>query len=349
MRQQDQKYLLMRVMGVNGGNGVILFPFRKQLIINIEPRSLFKTPGNVQWKANFGYIPLINEPTFEKCWAAWENEDLRDPDIIVGAPDCGDSSILSYSRRKKLGNPKENVSLLLFFEFVNRLKPKAFLMENLPKLLETISKDDFALLFPEYELIYHTHTVGQWGNSQLSRVRLVVVGIRRDIATKELRRAMKRVFRVRSIKYSGKLTLNMGTATGQETESPSEVITLYAGYKAKISDITREWNTRLMGKKRWTVEGRNFSTAPGVYRNIEFDYPATARKANRQFNHKGMMMSPRELARIQGVPDTFVIYTERSRLNFWINKGRTSVTKTPPMEIPRWFKLQLWKTLGNTT
>jgi site-specific DNA-cytosine methylase len=335
----------MEVLGVNGGNGVILFPFKKYLIANVEPRSLFKTPGNVQWKANFGSIPLINESTFDKCWDKYDSLDLNNPDIIVGAPDCGDSSVLSYSRRKKLGNPKENLSLLLFFEFVNRLQPKVFMMENLPKLLETISTSDFDEQFPQYELIYHTQSVGQWGNSQLSRVRLVVVGIRRDIATKELRKGLKTLFRVRSLKYSGVLISNLGDSTGQETEDPGESITLYAGYKDLISNITQEWNTRLVGKKRWTVEGRNFTTAPGVYRNVEFDYPATARKANRQFNHKGLMMSPRELARIQGVPNRFIIYMEKSRLNFWINKGRTTLTKTPPMEISRWFKLQLCKHL----
>lgn len=335
----------MDILGVNGGNGVILFPFRKQLIANIEPRSLFKTPHNIQWKSNFGDIPLINEASFDKCWIKYDDLCLNNPDVIVGAPDCGDSSILSYSRRKKLGNPRENLSLLLYIEFVNHLLPKVFMMENLPKLLETISKEDFDTLFSQYDLIYHTCSVGKWGNSQLSRVRLVVVGIRRDIVTKELKRALSKPYKVRSIKYAGVLVSNLGNSTGQDTEDIESTITLYAGYKDKISNIAREWETRLKGKKRWTVEGRKFSTAPGVYRNVEFDYPATARKANRQFNHKGGMMSPRELAKIQGVPNNFIIYSEKARLNFWINKGRTSITKTPPMEIPRWLKLQLCKHL----
>lgn len=335
----------MNVLGICGGNGVILYPFRKYLIANLETRSLFKTTGNPQWKANFGEIPLINEATAEKCWEKYDKLNLKSPDVIIGAPDCGDSSILSYSRRKKLGNPKENLSLLLYFESIDRLKPKIFLMENLPKLLETITKDDFTEIFNQYELIYHTCSVSQWGNSQIARVRLVLIGVRRDIKTPELVKCLSKPYKVRSLKYSGKLGLNMGAATGQETEHPSESITLYAGYKDKISNITWEWNTRLRGKKRWTVEGRKFSTAPGVYRNLADDYPATARKANRQFNPNGSMMSPRELARIQGVPDRFIIYMEKARLNYWINKGRVTVTKTPPMEISRWFKLQLCKHL----
>ena len=54
-------------------------------------------------------------------------------------------------------------------------------------------------------------------------------------------------------------------------------------------------------------------------------------------------MSPRELAIIQGIPKKFKIYMDLNRKTFCINKGRTTVTKTPPMEISRWFYKQLKK------
>lgn len=338
--------MVLNVLGVCGGNGVILYPFRKYLIANVEPRSLFKTPGNEQWEANFDDIPLVNEPTFEKCWAEMlGNFLLPSIEVIIGAPDCGDSSILSYSRNKKLGNPKDNLSLLLYFEFVERLQPKVWLMENLPKLLETITQKDFEEKFPNYTLIFNMASVSAWGNSQLSRVRLVIIGIRKDVFTTELGRAMARPYKVRTLKTSGQLISNLGNSTGQITEDINGEITLYAGFKDKISNIMGVWNTTLKNKKRWIVTDRKFTTAPGVYKNLENEPPATARKANRQFNHKGQMMSPRELARIQGIPDSFILVDDKSRLNFWINKGRVTCTKTPPMEISRWFKLQLWKHL----
>jgi site-specific DNA-cytosine methylase len=49
-------------------------------------------------------------------------------------------------------------------------------------------------------------------------------------------------------------------------------------------------------------------------------------------------MSPRELARIQGVPDSFKIHLDKDNLQYWINKGRASVTKCPPYQIAQWFK-----------
>lgn len=110
-----------------------------------------------------------------------------------------------------------------------------------------------------------------------------------------------------------------------------------------LAEIQLEWNERLKGKKRWTVEGGNFKTAPGVYRNLRNDYPATARKANRQYNHEGLTLTPRQLARIQGVPDEFRLYINIDKLNYWINKARTCVTKSPPYEISKWFKKKLEK------
>lgn len=331
----------MNVLGVMGGNGVILFPFRQYLLGNIETRALFKTPSNEQWEANFPGVPLI---TNEKDLSIknFVNEQRHQKiDIIIGAPDCGDSSVLSYSRRKKLGNPKDNPSLTLYFKMVKKFQPKVWLMENLAALLDTITKEDLAISFPDYNIIYHTKSVSAWGNPQLTRIRLVIIGVRKDQPqnlTDKLN-YVKPIYRLKQCRE-----LAEGLVYGEKAhvrEDENEVITMYAGYKISIKDIKKEWMTTRAFKKRWEVTGGNFSTAPGVYRNLEDEYPATARKANRQFNHKGEMMSPRELARIQGIPDRFEIIMKEDRLNYYINKGRTTCTKTPPMEIPKWFRQQL--------
>jgi len=119
----------------------------------------------------------------------------------------------------------------------------------------------------------------------------------------------------------------------------STIITLYAGFKASLKEIKENWVYE--DWTRWMVEGRNFSTAPGSYRNRDSEYPSTARKSNRQFNHNGDMMSPRELARIQGVPDKFKLWYEEDKHNYCINKARATVAKTPPYEIGQWVKKQL--------
>ena len=137
---------------------------------------------------------------------------------------------------------------------------------------------------------------------------------------------------------------NENLSLGHIREDINSEITLYAGFKIKLSEVQKFWinNPTL---KRYKVHDKKFTTAPGVYRNLKKGPPATARKANRQFNPEGLQMSPRELARIQGVPDDFVIYFENSNIGYWINKGRATVTKTPPWEIGEWFKNQITKIL----
>jgi site-specific DNA-cytosine methylase len=316
----------MKILGVCGGNGVILYPMRGDLIGNIEPRNVFYTPGELQWRLNFDQVPFYKK-----------YEPGLNPDVIIGAPNCGHSSVLSYSRIKKLSDPRDDESMTLYLKAIEECRPKVFLMENLSKLLEEITQDDLKTLFPEYKLIFHEHSVWEWGNSQKNRVRLVIIGVRRDY--KQYYDLFSRVYPVNEHKTCKQLTngLEYGKI-GHIRESINSRITLYAGFKTSAAEIQEGWLKN--DWTRWQVTGRNFGTAPGVYRNLEGGHPNTARKANRQYNPEGLMMTPRELARIQGVPDNFEIAWDLKLRpeGFWINKGRLTVTKCPPMEIAIWFK-----------
>lgn len=331
-----------RVLGVSSGLGVSLFPFKKHLVANMEARGLFHTPNNEQWLLNFGFIPIYKDPQLI--------HDLMFPDIdvLISSPDCGSGSILRYSRAKKLGDHKQNQSLLMFFVGVRRYKPKFILFENLDGLFKSFPKERFIKLLSNYRLIEHSASVAHWGNSQINRKRLVIVGVRRDISKK-----VDKYFRLPEYKEPkncidlyGDLDDKVSYENGNIREPSTEVISIYGGKRMSLKEIAYDWATRLRGKKRYYVpeqEGRKFKTAPGVYRNLAKDFPATARKANRQYDHFGLTLTPRQLARVQGVPDEFKLYINHDKLGYWINKARTTVTKTPPYEISLWFKRKLEK------
>lgn len=332
-----------KVLGVSSGLGVSLYPFKEHVIGNIEPRSVFHTPGNEQWKANFGDIPLYRILSYEK--------DYFSPlDVIISSPDCGSGSILRYSRSKKLGDHTKNNSLMLFFSALRINLPKFFLFENLDGLFKSFPKERFIDLTNRYRLIEHNASVKYWGNSQINRKRLIIIGIRRDLPTK-----IDKYFRLPHyedrIKTCGELYGDLwfhDEAICHVREPDNEIISIHARKRMSNFEITKTWLTRLKGKKRWETEpGFNFSTAPGVYRNLNNDYPATARKANRQYDHMGKTLTPRQLARVQGVPDDFKLYYDDTKSKYWINKARTTVTKTPPMEISIWFKKKLEKALNH--
>ena len=205
-------------------------------------------------------------------------------------------------------------------------------MENLPAMLKTISRSELREYFGDYKLLFIEQPVTAWGNSQKTRVRLLVIGVKRGIngLIKEIKQLPGG-----EVKTAGELIEGLIYGeNGHFREDIKTRITLYAGKKMSLEDIRDEWLRR--GVSRWEVTDRRFFTAPGVYLNLKGRHPATARKANRQFNHEGLTMSPRELARIQGVPDTFHIWIDESRLGYCINKGRATVTKTPPYEIGQW-------------
>lgn len=322
------------VLGVNGGNGVILYPFlssKFKILANIEPRGVFGTPRSIQWKLNFEDIPLhktiIEAPIGGK-----------DVDVIIGAPDCGHSSILSYSRAKKFSEAKDNKSLTLFIEAVGYYLPKIFIMENLGALLKNYGEQDLKEAFKDYNIKLIEGPVSNYGNSQIHRKRLLIVGLRTDIPKKYLKLAKLPELNVSALKTSGQLINDLRAQYPNPKichvrEKDNTVITIYAGKKMKVGDIKEMWLKKYTFEKRLPVEGRNFTSAPGVYKNLEDDYPATARKQNRQFNHFGEMMSPRELARIQGIPDSFKLAFEETQAQYWINKGRVTTTKCPPYEM----------------
>lgn len=328
----------MRILGVCGGNGVMLYAMRKHLIGNIENRAIFHTKGQEQWKANFGdtqmcrTIAEFNGPVPERI------------DWIIGHPDCGHSSILSYSRKKSLGNPKENASMDLYLASLKTFRPKGFVMENLPKLKDTLG--DFEEVFPDYDLKVIEGPVTMFGNSQVNRVRLLIVGVRKDLKSKKVLNCFKVLpEETYPIKTTGELFKDLlpwdEPKIGNVREPDDTIITMYTGFKLSASEIHSEWNNERAGESRWRVVDRNFTTAPGVYRNLEQKPPNTVRKGNREFNPDGYMMSPRERAIIQGLPDTFHIYIDENKLGYWINKGRATVTKCPPYEISKWLSRQI--------
>lgn len=322
-----------KVLGINGGGGVILYPFRKELVGNIEMRSLFHTHDDVQWKLNFN-VP--QDHSFGVHYAP------RMVDVIVGAPDCGHSSVLAYSRAKKFSDPKENDSLKMYVQAIDEYRPKLFLMENLPKLLETWGPD-IKNVFPDYRLIIHRASVSAWGNSQVSRVRLVVIGV-----NKILPFSVDRYFELPKFSYnlktSGELISDLKNENPEicnvRENLDTEICLYYKGLRKISARLAQElWLGEFSDDKKWPVNEGNLKNQPGIYRNFEDSYPLTVRKQNRQFNHWGLMMSPREIARIQGVPDSFKLWYDGSQYS--LNKARITVAKTPPHEIGQWFKEKL--------
>jgi len=330
----------MKIIGVCAGNGVMLHTFKnKDIVANIEPRRVFHTKLLEQWKLNFG-----NTPYFKSLNDYKEAKELPSSiNYLIGAPDCGHSSILSYSRAKKTHDPKDNISIAQYISSVEYFKPEVFLMENLIKFKETGTYQDMIeLLSDQYRFITHEGSVKEFGNSQVNRIRLILIGIRKD-QNKEADNIFGELKTSKVLKTSRQLELDAKECPDfNYREDPEHSVPMsFEGKKLNLKEVKKIWRSKYHGQKRWAMPGTRMKNLPGVYRNMADCYPMTARKETRQFDSRGNALSPRQLATIQGLPGSFKIHYDKDNWNYWLNKARVTVTKCPPYEIALWFKKKI--------
>lgn len=329
----------MNVLGISAGQGALLFPFRKHLLGNIEPRGVFHTPGEEQWKANFKDVP------FYKGYCLQEFDEKVD--IIISSPDCGASSIMRLSKVKELGKPKDNRSLSLVIEGINYYKPKIFLIENLPRLLSLLPNEYLQEAFKDYKFIFHERSVSDYGNSQVSRKRLVIVGVHKKTGKKYLN-AFNEVFQVKTPKLTRDLLFV--SPYGSNYNIPIEKTLAMYDYRKlpekknlTVEKIQVLWNSAFKNEKKWPIKTAKMSTLPGVYR-LELDKaPLTLRPADRQFRPDGYPLGILDFKAIMGFPKAYKIFMDEGNYLYWLNKARYTIAKGSVYEISVWFKRCLKK------
>lgn len=321
-----------KVLGVCAGGGALLHPFKDHIIANVEPRAVFHMPGEKQWHLNFRGVP-IKRGGLESEWK---------PDIIVSSPDCGASSIMRLSKVKKLGDPKKNKSLNLVFEAINKYQPEIFLIENLPRLLSLIPKDFFRENFPQYGFTFHCHSVMEFGNSQKSRKRLIIIGVRKS-SSRGLRRAFKEAYKVNTPKLVKDLLEPVNSPTNYNIPK-NKTLAMY-DYRElpnkkslTVRKIKRLWTRDFKDEYKWPIKTPKMKTLPGVYRLRENLYPLTVRPADRQFRPDGYPLGLEDYKNIMGFPKSFKIYFEESNPVYFLNKGRITLCKGSVYEVGLWFK-----------
>jgi len=323
----------MNVLGISAGQGALLFPFRKNLIGNIEPRGVFHTKYEEQWELNFKGIPFIKEYILP---------EFKSVDIILSSPDCGSSSIMRLSKVKKLGKPKDNKSLNLVIKGIQYYKPKIFLIENLPRLLSLLPNEYLQEAFKDYKLIFHERSVSDYGNSQVSRNRLVIVGVHKKTGKKYLN-AFNEVFQVKTPKLTRELLFPSPYESNYNIPL-NKTLAMYDYRKLpKKKNLTVEkiqvlWNSAFRNEKKWPIKTAKMSTLPGVYR-LELDKPPlTLRPADRQFRPDGYPLGIKDFKAIMGFPKRFRIYMDQGNYLYWLNKARYTIAKGAVYEIAIWFR-----------
>lgn len=332
----------LRVLGVCAGGAALLFPFKNStkynILGNIEPRGVFHTSREEQWKANFKGIPFLKGYELPKDWH---------PDIILSSPDCGSCSVMRLSKSKALGDPKSNKSIQLVFQAIQYYEPALFLIENLPRLLSLISKEMLTDFFKDYKLIFHERSVSDYGNSQVSRKRLVIIGVHKKTGKKYLN-AFNEVFQVKTPTitrnllndYQNPLNYNIPL---DKTLAMYDYRKLPKKKNLTVRKIQLLWNSDFKNEKKWPIKTAKMSTLPGVYR-LELDKaPLTLRPADRQFRPDGYPLGILDFKAIMGFPKAYKIFMDEGNYLYWLNKARYTIAKGSVYEISIWFKKCLKK------
>jgi site-specific DNA-cytosine methylase len=328
----------MNILGVSAAQGALLFPFlhskKYKILANIEPRGVFHTSCESQWKLNFGDIP------FYRGFCLQEFDEKVD--IVVASPDCGIASIMRLSKVKELGNPKDNRSLNLVTAAILEYKPKIFLIENLPRLLSLLPYEFFNLTFKDYKLIFHERSVSDYGNSQVSRKRLIVIGVHKKTGKKYLN-AFNEVFQVKTPKLTRDL-LSVSPYGSNYNIPIEKTLAMYdyrklpAKKNLTVRKIQLLWNSDFKNEKKWPIKTAKMSTLPGVYR-LELDKaPLTLRPADRQFRPDGYPLGILDFKAIMGFPKAYKIFMDEGNYLYWLNKARYTIAKGSVYEVGIWFK-----------
>lgn len=178
----------MKSLGILCGVGSLLRETEHagfEVVGNIETRAPYRTGRHLSWDLNYPHVPLITSPTEALPDA------FRDVDVAIGHPPCGSHSTLGNSSASRdtmsdterlayFAKRNRYVGMLpLFCEYVRTLEPKSFLLDNLPKIMDTSAPPAWwQAQLPDYNLTFIVMLNWDYGTPQL-RQRLWVVGVRR--------------------------------------------------------------------------------------------------------------------------------------------------------------------------
>lgn len=330
-------YKDLKILGICAGQGALLFPWRKQLLGNIEPRAVFHTQKEEQWRLNFGEIPFLRNELPEK----WH------PDIILSSPDCGASSTMRLSKAKELGNPEKNKSIQLVIEGIMQYQPKVFMIENVPRLINLMPEKIWQEALPNYNISFKVNSVSDFGNSQVSRKRLIIVGIKNT--AKSYINCFNIIFSVNTPKLSRFI---LEAANMQPLIPFDKVLAMYDYRKLPkkknltVKEIQHLWTHDFKDEKKWPIKTTKMQTLPGVYKLDPDKPPLTLRPADRQFRPDGLPLGIQDFKNIQGFPKRFQIYLPEENYLYWLNKARYTIAKGAVYEVGIWFKKCIRKSMS---
>lgn len=352
----------LTAMGVTSGVGSML----------VGAQQLgFEVLGNVEWRDYYRYKALsTGGSTFPQYFPkAFNARGLRDVpkdwiptslDLVAGHPECGRYSQLSHSVTQGnygQGRGGDVSDIPLFLKIVQELRPKYFLMDDLPDSLEVFPIRKYVELLPDYDLFPEWVSNWGYGNVQKHRNRMFMIGALKT---------EKFVFRaneaphdiVLSDMIEDLLGVKAGDAPNHAFVDPSKTPARYC-------------HMRFYGDRQNWGDLQTFLTEAPLEdtKNLIYHSPEGVRKSRPGTNNpkwegscpvlsggynpihpiRKSPLSLRERARIQGFPDDFIFHSDEHGVYHPVwepynsdgQRGIKQTGKSMPIQFCRYFADQV--------
>lgn len=244
------------------------------------------------YEANFGEVPFGDITQISE-------QDIPDHDVLLGGFPCQPFSIAGVSKKNSLGRNHgflDETQGTLFFDIariIEHKKPKAFMLENVKNLVSHDKKRTFKIILNTLDKLgYNVHFKVLNGKYYVpqNRERIIIVGFRKSIFKQnesfEFPDPQEASFQIRDILES--------SVDGKYT----------------LSD--KLWSYLQQHAKKHKAKGNGFgfglTDLDGISRTISARYYKDGSEILiPQKGKNPRRLTPRECARLQGFPDTFII------------------------------------------
>jgi DNA (cytosine-5)-methyltransferase 1 len=245
----------------------------------IDPSAIKNYNENFPNRKNYGDITKIKET------------ELPDFDIIIGGSPCTD-----ISQMKKDGEGLNGINSKLFHDYIrilNYKKPKWFIFENVRKLLTSNDGDDFKIVKESFEINYNIKykvlNTADYGVPQTRR-RIYIVGQRKDLGNF-------------NYNFPEIVPLNLTVQDLLESKVDDKYYLTDKMSKTVLSRGTGGWNAN--PETDMSPARPLCATLYKMHRASQDNYYHTEYKPKDKTNLR--RPTPRECARLQGLPDTYKI------------------------------------------
>lgn len=328
----------------------------------------FSIVGNIEWRDYYRLKDEQGHNTFTEnfpgAFFARGFDDI-DPldvydligriDLAMGHPECGAYSLLNSANRHAGEQKHDAGDIPLFLEYVAKIKPRYFVMDDLPQSFIALPMSEYHNILHDYDLFPEWISNYHYGNPQKHRKRMFMLG-----ALKKEKWAF--VPGEKEDWPSWTVEKRIGDIEGQYGKLPNHDSHTTEGYSSRFINMRNRGDRPSWGEvqeffKVYQRPGANFQyfgpgdvkkVRPSLIR-IKADYPSPVLTGGNPMMHYNICLplSIRERARIQGFPDDFIFYGtkfdakgkwEHNNHNMWMVK---QTGKAMPIEFNAYIAKQI--------